>query len=251
MGAVAGTSGPIPAWIVLAAAKILEAAAEEVLAIAELAAQSAQLVAYNVFKNTQIGVTYQSGAGDYAEWLPKANVADKFYPGDIIGVKGGLISSSAWSSSDRDRFNHVNVAVGLNANDVATLVMDQMTEISQLERQLNNTNRILADLVPGYQETLASLQSTPTKAESEIQDPSSHDALISASGDVPTYPELTREDLIRAVQEVEEQMRRNGDNVDDHPFFRRLRTDPVYEEQVMAGLVTGFNEATKRRATER
>ena len=337
VGAVAGTSGPVPSLIVAAAVEIGVAIAEEVVAAAELVIATGEIVAYNLFKNTQIGVTYQSGAGDYAEWLPKANVADKFYPGDIVGVKGGLISSStdgaeqvfvissrpavlanvpeegtegayekvalmgqvpvkvlgivergdyiipsgridgfgravkasdlrpeqyqqivgiAWSSSDAPGFGHVNVAVGLNANDVSTLVMDQMTEISRLERQIDNTNRVLAELVPGYEETLASVQLTPVTpadAASKVPGtyPSSDDALISFTNDVPTYPELTREDLIKAIQLVEEQMRRNGDNVDDHPFYHRLRTDPAYKEQIMSGLVEGFNEATRRRATER
>lgn len=318
----------------VAAAEGVVAAAEAVSAGAELATQTAQLVAYNAFKLAQIGVTYQSSAGDYAEWLPKANVSDKFYPGDIVGVKGGLISSStdgaeqvfvissrpavlanmpeegteaayekvafmgqipvkvigivergdyiipsgrnngfgravkatdlrpeqyqqivgiAWSSSDRDGFNHVNVAVGLNANDVTTLVMDQMTEISQLKRQIDNTNRILAELVPGYEEALASVHLTSADAASNVPAtyPSSDDARISVTNDVLTYPELTKEDLIKAIQEAEEQMRNNGDNVDEHPFFHRLRTDPVYKEQVITGLVERFNEATRRRATER
>lgn len=327
VGAVAGTSGPVPSLIV---ASLFEAAG----AATELIIATGEIVAYNAFKNLQIGVTYQSGAGDYAEWLPKANVADKFYPGDIVGVKGGLISSStdgaeqvfvisyrpavlanmpeegteaayekvafmgqvpvkvmgivergdyiipsgrndgfgravkasdlrpeqyqqivgiAWSASDTDGFNHVNVAVGLNANDVTTLVMDQMTEISRLKRQIDNTNRILAELVPGYEESLASVHLTSADAASNVPAtyPSSDDARISVTNDVLTYPELTREDLIKAIQEAEEQMRNNGDDVDEHPFFHRLRTDPVYKEQVITGLVERFNEATRRRATER
>jgi hypothetical protein len=70
-------------------------------AIAELVMESANLalvitepILYNVFKHTNIGVTYQSGAGDYAEWLPKSDPAGKFSPGDIVGVKGGYISGN-------------------------------------------------------------------------------------------------------------------------------------------------------------
>jgi hypothetical protein len=77
---VTGSTLPIPSWIGVAAAN--------------LAVQTAQVVAYNTFRQTQIGVTYQSGAGDYAEWLPKANPADHFYPGDVVGVRGGLISAT-------------------------------------------------------------------------------------------------------------------------------------------------------------
>jgi hypothetical protein len=40
----------------------------------------------------KIGVNYESGAGDYAEWLPKENATDELYPGQIVGCKGGVIS---------------------------------------------------------------------------------------------------------------------------------------------------------------
>jgi len=41
---------------------------------------------------TKVGVTYHSGAGDYAEWLPKANKEDEFIGGQIIGLHRGQVS---------------------------------------------------------------------------------------------------------------------------------------------------------------
>jgi carbonic anhydrase/acetyltransferase-like protein (isoleucine patch superfamily) len=41
---------------------------------------------------SRLGVSYQSGGADYAEWLPKQNLSDRFMPGMVIGVKGGKIS---------------------------------------------------------------------------------------------------------------------------------------------------------------
>ncbi len=41
--------------------------------------------------NTQ-GVTYASGAGDYAEYLLRVDINEKMSYGDIVGVKGGKIS---------------------------------------------------------------------------------------------------------------------------------------------------------------
>ena len=37
------------------------------------------------------GVTYESGSGDYAEWLERADAAEPLMPGDIVGVRGGKI----------------------------------------------------------------------------------------------------------------------------------------------------------------
>lgn len=38
------------------------------------------------------GVTYNSTGADYAEWLPKSDVNEKFTFGTIVGVKGGRVS---------------------------------------------------------------------------------------------------------------------------------------------------------------
>lgn len=40
----------------------------------------------------KLGVTYQSGSGDYAEWLLKADPMADFKPGQIVGFRNGAIS---------------------------------------------------------------------------------------------------------------------------------------------------------------
>ena len=40
----------------------------------------------------KIGVEYNSGFGDYAEWLERQDVEEPITPGDIVGVKGGKIT---------------------------------------------------------------------------------------------------------------------------------------------------------------
>lgn len=39
-----------------------------------------------------LGVTYESSSGDYAEWLAKADVNESFEPGEIVGILNGRIS---------------------------------------------------------------------------------------------------------------------------------------------------------------
>lgn len=46
----------------------------------------------NTIKNQ--GVTYASGAGDYAEYLLRQNSGEKMTYGDVVGVKGGKISKN-------------------------------------------------------------------------------------------------------------------------------------------------------------
>lgn len=93
-GLGACVTAPVPSLIAGAIAEVVMESANLALVIAEP-------ILYNVFKHTNIGVTYQSGAGDYAEWLPKLNPGEKFLPGDIVGVKNGFISGN---TSDADHF---------------------------------------------------------------------------------------------------------------------------------------------------
>ncbi len=41
-----------------------------------------------------LGVTYESGSADYAEWLPKLDPTEKFESADIVGVKHGKITKN-------------------------------------------------------------------------------------------------------------------------------------------------------------
>lgn len=60
------------------------------------AANSALLIAeiagYEVFAFSNLGVAYESGSGDYAEWLPRLNPEEKIEFGQIVGVFGGKIT---------------------------------------------------------------------------------------------------------------------------------------------------------------
>jgi hypothetical protein len=60
--------------------------------IANSAALTAEIAGYNVFAFQNLGVTYESGSGDYAEWLPRLDPNEKISFGQIVGVYGGKIS---------------------------------------------------------------------------------------------------------------------------------------------------------------
>jgi len=43
---------------------------------------------------SELGVTYQSGSGDYAEWLERLDPKEQINPGDIVGLFNGKITKS-------------------------------------------------------------------------------------------------------------------------------------------------------------
>ncbi|MEP7233809.1 MAG: hypothetical protein ABI778_00810 [Ignavibacteriota bacterium] len=92
--------------IVVAAAELIAAAASAatIVGIPEgvgfaaqavgIAVQIAQFAIITGIETSQLGVTYGSSAGDYAEYLKREDPSTKLYPGDIVGVKNGKISKN-------------------------------------------------------------------------------------------------------------------------------------------------------------
>ncbi|WP_223033897.1 hypothetical protein [Hanstruepera marina] len=60
-----------------------------------------QLGGYITYNEINIGVAYESGGADYAEWLRKYNTNEVLSFGDVVGVKAGMISKSF---ADADKF---------------------------------------------------------------------------------------------------------------------------------------------------
>lgn len=85
-------TAPVPSLIVASLVKLAAAIANEVGMGLALVEANTQLNFFTANKRNSIGVTYQSGSGDYAEYLPKANKTDQFKPGFIVGMKNGAIS---------------------------------------------------------------------------------------------------------------------------------------------------------------
>jgi hypothetical protein len=50
--------------------------------------------AVSVDWENNVGIAYESGSGDYAEWLEKAVSTENFSFGDIVGVSGGKVSKN-------------------------------------------------------------------------------------------------------------------------------------------------------------
>lgn len=94
VGLGACVTTPIPSWIVGSAAQLVLAIAAEATTAAALGVTANYYSEWKDSKISGLGVTYESGAGDYAEYLMKASLAESFVPGDIVGMKGGLISKN-------------------------------------------------------------------------------------------------------------------------------------------------------------
>jgi hypothetical protein len=74
------TCPPVPSLVIAAAAKLVTSAT--------------RVAATQAFLWAGLGVAYESGYGDYAEWLERLDQREKIDDGDIVGVFGGKVTKS-------------------------------------------------------------------------------------------------------------------------------------------------------------
>jgi len=85
-------AAPITSLIVKATLDVGGAAADLINNSFRTVDAIAEKDAYINYKAARVGVTYESGSGDYAEWLPKSNDGEVFLPGYVVGLRNGFIS---------------------------------------------------------------------------------------------------------------------------------------------------------------
>ena len=59
----------------------------------------ANQAAYQTFAFANLGVTYESGSADYAEYLERRSSSESMSAGDIVSVIGGRISKQTQNGS--------------------------------------------------------------------------------------------------------------------------------------------------------
>lgn len=105
-------TAPIPSFIVSSTAQSIAAGLQVVAAGVGVGIAANNKVKYNYNKNRFRGVTYASGAGDYAEYLLRENTNETMSYGDIVGVKGGKISKNLTGAEKIMVISHKPIVLG-------------------------------------------------------------------------------------------------------------------------------------------
>jgi len=74
-----------------------------VFATASFISAAAFMAEWNDINNSEFGVAYSTGSGDYAEWIPRLNPREDYHAGQIVAVKRGHLSLRT------DDFDHLLV----------------------------------------------------------------------------------------------------------------------------------------------
>jgi hypothetical protein len=286
------------------------------IAVADEVVAAANLAAYQAFAYANLGVTYQSGSADYAEWLERRMPAETMTPGDIVGVKGGLISKRtedgasqllvistnpavlgnmpaegesarfekvafmgqipvkvrgqvnigdyilpsgyndgvgravspqqitpgeyrqivgvAWSAAPAaSRLAYVNMAIGLNNNEIASLVEKQQSEIEKLNQEVAALRNDFSSL----NQRLAALESgkpmAPPAAEPQ---PLSHSAYI--EGSMPVGIDAAQ--VEEAIMLLQDTYRARGYDINQHAGLYKLFNDQAYRREIIRNVQENY-----------
>jgi hypothetical protein len=234
-------AAPVPSLIISKAAKTILKIANGIKVGLMIGTALFEVADFASNMDDNLGVTFVSGNGDYAEYIPKENISENFIPGELVGIKNGLVTKDVWGAekimivstqpivlgnmpqpnneinsekiafmgqvpvtvvgtvipgdyilpnvltsnfaravhpkdmktrdyknvagvvwniiSENSGISIVNVAVGINTNDLTEVVYQQEEElkvirakVTQLQLQMEQVNTVRAKLVPGYAE---------------------------------------------------------------------------------------------------
>lgn len=87
-------TAPIPSLIVKSGVNLVLALANEALVIAQIIMADQNQTDWLANADASVGVTYQSGSGDYAEYLLRSDLNEKISSGDIVAVSGGKVTKN-------------------------------------------------------------------------------------------------------------------------------------------------------------
>ncbi|RLD21267.1 MAG: hypothetical protein DRI69_04510 [Bacteroidetes bacterium] len=331
---------PIVSFVVESGANVILEIAQGIMLVAEIVKVSANLGVYIATHETLKGITFASGSGDYAEYLPRLDPSEVFTWGDVVGMKNGYITKNtigadrimvisyqpivlgavpeggneadyekvaflgqvptkvmgkankgdyilssgfhngfgvprhpdhmvlsdydrilgiAWEDSGDDLVNVVNVAIGLNTNDLthvlkdqAQQIEDQQSQIDGLESKILHTNDVLAELVPGFKEA-AGLDSERGPVTRPATDASAHnDAGNHAyaemkhdrtSGEDIIYHEVTAAEIDAMFVLARQAFEEGGISIETNPFWQRIDNEPAYKQEVVRELEEKFEKA--------
>jgi len=186
--------------------------------------------------------------------IGKVNLGDYILPDGTNGGFGKAVSPEnmrpedfknvvgvAWSASNGAPSTEINVAVGLNANAVSSLVEKQNARIKELEASIDKTNSTLAQLVPGFKEAMGgsfAAAAPNAKHARPTTTPVSSKNVIPMPAQSPFYtPEL----IDQAIFTARQSLINKGVDLSKNEFFKNYDSNPAYRNKMKQSLMEKFN----------
>jgi hypothetical protein len=183
-------------------------------------------------------------------------------PSNITSEQSLQVAGVAWSASQPDSYGIVNVAVGMNSNELAYLVArqdkiidEQNKKVSALQSQVETMNRILAEFLPGYAERIGLCTEAEQTSSKPVDYPLSNNLtdklqnLTKQEGDVPYeeftkyYFDITTEQITEGVIMAEKMLKEQGVNMGGLDLFSLLNKDQNFKGSFVEELQSKIRKA--------
>ena len=148
---------------------------------------------------------------------------------------------------------YVNLAVGLNTNDLSNIVLEQEEKLNQLQHKIAETNSVLSELVPGFKEALNEDQYISThpheddyivKEEDHYKESVYDEGMIlTPDADDIIYIEVSREQMLEAIEQAKTAFLGSGKSIEEHPFWKKMAEEPAYKEEILQFMERKFEKA--------
>jgi hypothetical protein len=142
-------------------------------------------------------------------------------PDRITAKQYSQIVGVAWSAAPAgSKMSLINLAIGLNTNDVARLVEEQQSKIEQLERNFASLEQRLAALESGRPYQAPTAAPAPVMSNTEFMDAS-----------LPVVLDVAQ--IEEAIVLLQDTYRARGIDVDNHAGLKKLFSDSAYRKEII------------------
>jgi len=322
VGLGACTAAPIISFIVQSVLELASATVSLASTIVVFEAAKARKQDFLTYTSNNIGVTYESGSGDYAEWLPKSNAEEAFLPGQIVGLKYGRITKNldgasklmvvstdpvvlgnmpekvdgmhyekvaflgqvpvyvlgkvnagdyiipsgnndglgravapdkiiaedyarvvgvAWSGSTSDAYSLINVAVGMNDGAISKAVVENKNKLEELNTSFNQSDDVLATLLPDYKKAVQKKQVEKLSAQNVIPDGVNLNTGQFRRGG-SDLREISSDKVMELMDVADKALKKHGINVDGNPFWDKIKADPRFKDGVIKDVQDAYRK---------
>lgn len=330
VGIGACVTAPIPSLIIESSTNTIVKIANWVILGYDLVSAIEEEINFEASIHANLGVTYSSGSGDYAEWLPKQNLSETFTEGELVGVKNGFVTKNTWGvekimivstrpivlgnmpqlNNERDNVkiafmgqvptkvfgdvspgdyilpselgngfgkavhpddmntrdykkiagvawsviseivegvSIVNVAVGINTNDLSGVVYRQEEKLKNLQEdykklklQIEQSNAALKNLVPGYAEAIGINNTSDSQNANyvlnSVDNSVDEQDIVHSDEDDVLYFEISKEQIeasLEIARDIYQDMLDNDDQI-NKLFFSKKNTPSSEPENILS-----------------
>lgn len=244
LGLGACVTSPIPSLIASSTAQVVVAVAQELFVIAGVTVAAVNLAQFIERKDSQVGVSYQSGGADYAEYLKRINFSDKMQPGDVVGVVGGQISKNTAGVEKIMVISHKPIVLGNMPKQGEEGKYEKVAFMGQVPVRVFGKVDIGDYIIPSGKNDGVGVAVKPDALTAENIKQMVGIAWSSAPQNlqfnmVNVAVGISGNDISKVVTKLESQLKKQQDEVDE------LKGNMAKSFKILGKMVPGFDEALK------